>query len=247
TVNPRLSPFCMFPPPSSLVQMPDQCNNNPVQRPSRGSRMRRCGAASVRIEEKETTMNIFSRSAFTANALLVTVLASSPQGVWAQTPQQMEYERQQREYRQQQERQQQEQQRQQQLMNENARRQQEESRRLNAPTSPSSTPGYQGQRPTPGYQGAAPQGTPGRSRTQETPPVVTTAADWVSTCSSPAYGGTDVYVARSTISRSGNLVKMWDMYDFKTTQTADGKHYLSAKNQHEYDCKGKRRRMLSTT
>ncbi len=45
----------------------------------------------------------------------------------AQTPQQMEYERQQREYWRQQEQQRQEQQRQQQLMNENARRQQEQS------------------------------------------------------------------------------------------------------------------------
>ncbi|HET9025520.1 MAG TPA: hypothetical protein VFN64_13175 [Burkholderiaceae bacterium] len=51
----------------------------------------------------------------------------------AQTPGQMEYERQQREYWRQQEQQRQEQQRQQQLMQDNARRQQEESSRLNAP------------------------------------------------------------------------------------------------------------------
>jgi hypothetical protein len=50
----------------------------------------------------------------------------------AQTPAQMEYERQQREYRLQQEQQRQEQQRQQQLMQDNARRQQEESSRINA-------------------------------------------------------------------------------------------------------------------
>lgn len=47
----------------------------------------------------------------------------------AQTPGQMEYERQQREYRQQQDTQRQDQQRQQQLMNDNARRQQEETNR----------------------------------------------------------------------------------------------------------------------
>ncbi len=52
----------------------------------------------------------------------------------AQTPAQMEYERQQREYRQQLERQREQQQQQQQLMNENARRQQEQSSRINAPT-----------------------------------------------------------------------------------------------------------------
>ncbi len=82
-----------------------------------------------------------------------TLLASAVSTSYAQTPAQMEYERQQREYRMQMERQQQEQQRQQQLMNENARRQQEESRRLN--TNPGSGTGSQsGNYPTP---------TPGRS------------------------------------------------------------------------------------
>jgi hypothetical protein len=77
---------------------------------------------------------------------------------YAQTPAQMEYERQQREYRLQMERQQQEQQRQQQLMNENARRQQEESRRLNtnpgsAAGGPSGMPSHA--TPTPGRTSAA--------------------------------------------------------------------------------------------
>ena len=52
----------------------------------------------------------------------------------AQTPGQLEYERQQRENWRQQEQQRQEQQRQQQLMQDNARRQQEESSRINAPS-----------------------------------------------------------------------------------------------------------------
>jgi len=86
-----------------------------------------------------------------------TLLAGAVSTSYAQTPAQMEYERQQREYRQQQERQQQEQQRQQQIMQENARRQQEESRRLN--TNPGSGAGSQGGMP--GY--ATP--TPGRSTT----------------------------------------------------------------------------------
>src|SRR4029453_5987511 len=59
--------------------------------------------------------------------------AVAPLHTHAQTPAQMEYERQQREYWRQQEQYRQEQQRQQQIMQENARRQQEESRRLNAP------------------------------------------------------------------------------------------------------------------
>ena len=75
--------------------------------------------------------------------MLCTVVASG----LAQTPAQLEYERQQREYWRQQEQQRQEQQRQQQLMQDNARRQQEESSRINAPA---------GQAPGGAAPGAAP-------------------------------------------------------------------------------------------
>ena len=68
----------------------------------------------------------------------------------AQTPAQMEYERQQREAWRQQEQQRQEQQRQQQVMQENARRQQEESSRFNAPAG--------GGGPAAGGPGGTPQG-----------------------------------------------------------------------------------------
>ena len=81
----------------------------------------------------------------------------------AQTPAQLEYERQQREYWRQQEQQRQEQQRQQQIMQENARRQQEESSRINAPSgqspgsyAPPATPGSSGG--TQGARGADPTG-----------------------------------------------------------------------------------------
>jgi Surface-adhesin protein E len=67
------------------------------------------------------------------------------------------------------------------------------------------------------------------SPSSRTFPATTAATDWVSSCSSKMYGGTDIYVARSTIRRSGNLVKMWDMYDFKTTQVIGGYRVLSAK------------------
>jgi hypothetical protein len=103
-------------------------------------------------------MSTSSGSIFIAVVMLLTTLLIIPRYVSAQTPQQMEYERQQREYRLQMERQQQEQQRQQQLMNENARRQQEESRRLNTNPgsgagSQSGTPSYA--TPTPGRGSAA--------------------------------------------------------------------------------------------
>lgn len=96
-------------------------------------------------------MRITSLSVFAAAAVPAVTFVLTMQSVWAQTPAQVEYERQQREYRLQQEREREQQQRQQQLMNENARRQQEESSRANAPAGQSSG----------GYAPGTTQGTPG--------------------------------------------------------------------------------------
>ncbi|MEP6609448.1 MAG: hypothetical protein ABJA83_12315 [Burkholderiaceae bacterium] len=73
-----------------------------------------------------------------SRALCALGLAFSVGASVAQTPAQMEYERQQREYWRQQEQQRQEQQRVQQIQQENARRQQEESNRINRPSGQSS-------------------------------------------------------------------------------------------------------------
>jgi len=69
-----------------------------------------------------------------------------------------------------------------------------------------------------------------------------TAAEWV------AFGGSDsgsfaIYVD-PTIRRSGNMVKMWVMFDFKTTQEQAGRRYLSQKEESEYDCKDARYRTI---
>jgi hypothetical protein len=69
---------------------------------------------------------------------------------------------------------------------------------------------------------------------------------WELLGTSAANGGMDVYVARSSIRRSGRLARMWDMWDFKTAHAFEGKPFLSARNEYEYDCAGARRRMLST-
>jgi hypothetical protein len=169
--------------------------------------------------------------------LCALTLACTTAAAISQTPAQLEYERQQREYRQQQERQRQEQQQQQQLMNENARRQQEESRRLNAPT---------GQSPTPGYQGAASSASPRQPGAQAQANAATAAAQWEQAGSHTAYGGMDIYSDRVTMRRSGDLVKLWEMFDFKTPQVIGGQRVLSVQSHFEYDCKGARRRMLST-
>lgn len=77
--------------------------------------------------------------------------------------------------------------------------------------------------------------------------------------SGPAYaewlllGGDDqagmaLYVEPGTISRNGDQVTMWILYDFKTVQTKEGgKSVLSAKLQREYDCKKERTRLLALT
>lgn len=54
----------------------------------------------------------------------------------------------------------------------------------------------------------------------------------------------DSYADRSTIRRSGNLVKMWDMTDYKRQQTIGRIKYLSTKTFQEYDCKQVRVRPL---
>jgi hypothetical protein len=86
----------------------------------------------------------------------------------------------------------------------------------------------------------------------KTPANTSAAADapaalqWVLLGTSAANGGMDVYVARASIRRSGDSAQMWDLWDFKTAHVFEGKPFLSARNQYEYDCAGARRRMLST-
>ncbi len=70
-------------------------------------------------------------------------------------------------------------------------------------------------------------------------------AEWV------AIGTTDdgmtTYADPGTIRRTGDLVKMWALYDFKTIRTVEGKSYLSYKVQREYDCAEERIRYLAFT
>ena len=84
-------------------------------------------------------MFLHTKVSSTCCVVLIFLVVTGWQCAQAQTPAQMEYERQQREYWLQLERQREQQrQQQQQLMNENARRQQEQSSRINAPAGQSS-------------------------------------------------------------------------------------------------------------
>lgn len=56
-----------------------------------------------------------------------------------------------------------------------------------------------------------------------------------------------VYVDRETIRRQGDLVKMWQLYDYKTVQTVAGDSLLSIQRHNEYNCAEPRTRMLAYT
>jgi surface-adhesin protein E len=56
-----------------------------------------------------------------------------------------------------------------------------------------------------------------------------------------------VYIDRDSIQRGGNLAKMWQLFDYKTVQTVAGDSLLSFQRHNEYDCSGRRTRMLAYT
>jgi hypothetical protein len=71
-------------------------------------------------------------------------------------------------------------------------------------------------------------------------------AEWV------AIGGNDqigmtTFVDPATIRRKGDLVKMWQLNDFKTVQTVEDHSFLSTKKQREFNCAGERTRILAAT
>ena len=64
-------------------------------------------------------------------------------------------------------------------------------------------------------------------------------AEWVEVGVNDFIGST-FYADTETISKSGNKVKMWVMYDYKTAHDVVGDNfgkYMSTKNHNEYDCK----------
>jgi hypothetical protein len=71
-------------------------------------------------------------------------------------------------------------------------------------------------------------------------------AEWV-LVSGDDEAGMTVYVDPDTIRRKGNLVKMWQLYDYKTVQAVAGDSFLSIHRQNEYDCTEERTRMLAFT
>jgi len=67
-------------------------------------------------------------------------------------------------------------------------------------------------------------------------------AEWIKTVSNDDL---DIYVDPSTVHRAGNKAKVWELYNYDSSQEANGKRYLSLKIQNEYDCKEPRLRSLA--
>jgi hypothetical protein len=56
------------------------------------------------------------------------------------------------------------------------------------------------------------------------------------------------YADSATIRRSGNMARMWSVFDHKTAVALDnGKQYLSTRAQLEYDCKEERMRGVAVS
>lgn len=71
-------------------------------------------------------------------------------------------------------------------------------------------------------------------------------AEWVVVGGNEEAGVT-VYADPDTISRKGDLAKMWELFDHQTTQNIGVGLFMSRKDQREYDCTKERYRVLTFT
>lgn len=72
------------------------------------------------------------------------------------------------------------------------------------------------------------------------------SAEWVELFRNDDTGET-IYVDKDTIRHEGDVVKWWELEDFKTVQTVGGIMFLSAKLQWEFECAEERMRILALT
>lgn len=69
-------------------------------------------------------------------------------------------------------------------------------------------------------------------------------AEWLESCQSEKF---TCYIDSATISKAGNKVKIWELYDYKTTQNITPAPYISMKVQDEFDCDAEHRRAIYTS
>jgi hypothetical protein len=70
--------------------------------------------------------------------------------------------------------------------------------------------------------------------------------EWIKIVDSEQLGMT-VYGDPKTVRRTGDLVKLWVLFDSKTIQTMAGDSFMSSKGQNEFDCAEERMRVLTFT
>jgi hypothetical protein len=69
-------------------------------------------------------------------------------------------------------------------------------------------------------------------------------AEWIKHSDS---GDFSAYIELSTISKSGDLAKMWTLRDYKVSQNFNGRKWLSIKTRQEFNCKNMQVRSLEVT
>ena len=57
----------------------------------------------------------------------------------------------------------------------------------------------------------------------------------------------NIYINPETFRRKGDVMKWWELWDYKTAQTVVGETFLSIKAQREFDCAEELHRVLSQT
>jgi len=95
-------------------------------------------------------------------------------------------------------------------------------------------------------------GPPAAGQAAHSEPALATARagaapQWTLLGTSSGNGGMDMYVEVASIRRSGDKARLFDLVDFRTRQTVDGKTLLSVRNDLEFDCANARQRMLAST
>jgi len=70
----------------------------------------------------------------------------------------------------------------------------------------------------------------------------TANAEWIKVVSNDQL---EIYVEPSTVSKVGNITKIWELYNYDSSQALNGKRVLSVKMQNEYDCVEPRLRSLA--
>jgi hypothetical protein len=69
-------------------------------------------------------------------------------------------------------------------------------------------------------------------------------AKWMTVGKSEGATGFTVYADKASVKKTGNMSKMWSMFDFNSTMESKDFRYLSYRQLVEYECKEKKNRVM---